>query len=321
MAGKRLGLGGWTSLATLYGCLLVAPVSSMAQSGEEVPRTSWGAPALGGIWDYRTATPLQRPKDFAEREFFTEEEAAEFGEGANARQAKFFQALAESEAESEPWFDVGDRPADGNRTALIVDPPHGRIPELTELGKERIRDLGPALIRQANGPEDRSLEERCLTFTNVPIRILPYNNNVHIFQTPDTVAILSEMMHEVRVIPLDRPPPNTSIPQWLGNSRGRWEGETLVIETTGFDKRATFEGSGPTLRLIERLTRVDVDTLRYQYTVDDAESFTRPWTVDLPMKRSDAPLFEYACHEGNRGIVNILSFARAEEQASPKSPP
>ena len=156
----------------------------------------------------------------------------------------------------------------------------------------------------------------------MPIHIFPYNNNVHIFQTPDTVAIVAEMMHEVRIVPLDdRPPAHTSIPQWLGNSRGRWEGETLVIETTGFDKRATFKGSGPALRLIERLTRVDADTLRYQYTVDDGESFIRPWTVDLPMKRGEGPLFEYACHEGNRGMVNILSFARAEEQASPKSRP
>lgn len=312
MSGKRHGPGAWKSLAILFGCFLTAPLASMAQSGE-VPRTAWGAPDLGGVWDYRTATQLQRPEALAHREFFTEEEAREFGAGANERLTAALQEEL-GEAELEAWFDVGDRPADGNRTALIIDPPNGRIPERTEIGKERMRELGPLVVRAANGPEDLGLSTRCLTFRNVPIRILPYNNNVHIFQTPDIVAILSEMAHEVRIIPLDsRPPLGTSVPQWLGNSRGWWEGETLVIETTGFDERSTFQGAGPSLRLIERLTRVDADTLRYDYTINDPESFTSPWTVDHPMKRSEAPLFEYACHEGNRAMVNILSFARAEE--------
>ncbi len=265
-------------------------------------------------------TPLARPEYLADREFFTDEEAAAFGIGANERFTELLKDEA-GEAETELWFDVGDRPADGNRTALIVDPPNGRIPDLTEVGKQRMREIG-ALVRAADGPEDRGLSERCLTFRNAPIFILPYNNNVHIFQTPDVVAILSEMAHEVRIVPLDgRLPLSTSIPQWRGNSRGWWEGETLVVETTGFDERSTFMGSGPGLHLIERLTRVDADTLRYEYTIDDAASFTRPWTVDHPMKRSEGPLFEYACHEGNRGMVNILSFARAEEQASSKSRP
>ena len=261
---------------------------------------------------------MERPEHLADQEFFTDEEASEFGPGANLRLRAFLQfAAGGNEAETELWFDVGDRPADGNRTALIVDPPDGRIPARTEVGEERNRRLGLSLILPADGPEDRALIERCISAAPVPIQVLPYNNNVHLFQTPDYVAILVEMIHEVRIVPLDgRPHLSTALPQWLGDSRGRWEGDTLVIETTGFGARTTFWGSGPAMRLTERLTRVDAETLRYEYTIDDPASFTRAWTVVLPMKLSDDPLFEYACHEGNYGLVNILSIARAEEEAA-----
>ena len=302
--------------AFLVACLLAVPALSAAQSAEEIPRTPRGRPALGGVWDYRTATPLERPPHLAGQEFFTDEEAAEFGPGANDRFRAFLQVANGSEAEAELWFDVGDRPADGNRTALIVDPPDGKIPARTEDGEERNRNFGPSSTRP-DGPEDRGLSERCITFGLVPIRILPYNNNVHLFQTPGYVAILMEMNHEVRIIPLDgRPHLSTDLRQWLGDSRGRWEGDTLVIETTGFSTRTSVSGSGPAMRLTERFTRVDTETLRYEYTIDDPASFTRPWTVVLPMKRGEAPMFEYACHEGNYGLVNILSIARAEEEAA-----
>ena len=200
---------------------------------------------------------------------------------------------------------------------MIVDPPDGRIPPRTELGEERDRRLGLSLTRPTDGPEDRPLIERCISAAPVPIQVVPYNNNVHLFQTRDYVAILVEMIHEVRVVPLDgRRHLNSAIPQWLGDSRGRWEGDTLVIETTGFSARTSVSGSGPAMRLTERFTRVDRETLRYEYTIDDPASFTRPWTVVLPMTRGEAPMFEYACHEGNYGLVNILSIARAEEEAA-----
>ncbi|MYD72234.1 MAG: hypothetical protein F4W89_16045 [Acidobacteria bacterium] len=319
-------------------------------------RTPDGQPDLQGVWDFRTMTPLQRPED-QEEEFLTEEEAAEAEAAANARRAAL---LEPSEVRTEPlpaggtgaergqrvggyndfWLDYGTNIIGDRRTSLIIDPPDGRLPPLTPEG-ERLRQVGslaedlpierPVRVRAAgtgpNDPEDRGLAERCLLGFNSGPPMMPsgYNNNMQLFQTPDHVVILNEMVHDSRIIPLDgRAHLPEDVRQWMGDSRGHWDGDTLVVVTknlteyTGsFDPSATLSiGTGLTVTLTERFTRVDEDTLLYEYTVDDPTIFTRPFTVAVPMRRNTEPVFEYACHEGNYGLLNILSGARAEEAES-----
>ena len=314
------------------------------------PRLPDGRPDLQGVWDFRTMTPLQRPEALAEREFLTEEEAAAQETQVAARRARL---LEPSEVRSEPlpaggggravggyndfWLDYGTTFVEDRRTSLIVDPQDGRLPALTPEG-ESLRQVGsliedlpialPLRVRSAgtgaDRPEDRGLAERCILGFNSGPPMMPsgYNNNMQLFQTADTVAILNEMVHDLRVIPLDgRPQLPAGIRQWAGSSRGHWEGDTLVIETTNMtDKTGSFEpsattaiGTGLTVTLTERFTRLDDDTLVYEYTVDDPVVFTRPFTVAVPMRRSAEPMFEYACHEGNYGLLNILTGARAED--------
>jgi hypothetical protein len=186
---------------------------------------------------------------------------------------------------------------------------------------QRLADARAAARRQspADGPEDRPLAERCILLANAGPPMIPtaYNNNYQIFQTPDHVAILVEMIHDVRIIPLDgHPHTPANIRQWLGDSRGRWEGNTLVVTTTNFTDKTNFRGSDENLRLTERFTRVSADTINYEFTVDDPTAFARPWTAAVPMTRTEGPLFEYACHEGNYGMTNLLKGARAAEQGT-----
>ena len=238
------------------------------------------------------------------------------------------------------WLDYGTTVVEDRRTSLVVDPPDGRLPALTPEG-EALRQVGsliedlpiplPVRVRSAgtgaDRPEDRGLAERCLVGFNSGPPMMPsgYNNNMQLFQTADHVVILNEMVHDLRSIPLDgRPQLPEGIRQWAGSSRGHWEGDTLVVETTNMtDKTGSFDpsattaiGTGLTVTLTERFTRLDGDTLLYEYTVDDPAIFTRPFTVAVPMRRSDEPMFEYACHEGNYGLLNILSGARAEDAAA-----
>ena len=235
------------------------------------------------------------------------------------------------------WLDYGTNVIGDRRTSLIIDPPNGRLPELTVEG-EALRQVGslaedlpidlPLRVRSAgtgaDQPEDRGLAERCLLGFNSGPPMMPsgYNNNMQLFQTPDAVVIVNEMVHDTRVIPLDgRPPLPETVRQWAGISRGHWAGDTLVVETTNFtDKTASFEpsattaiGTGLTVTLTERFQRIDEDTLLYEYTIDDPTIFTSSFTVSVPMRRSDEPMFEYACHEGNYGLLNILRGARAAE--------
>ena len=303
------------------------------------PRTAWGAPDLGGVWDFRTITPLERPPELADRAVLTPEEAAAFAEqaiaGLNADQRPDDAAQDVERAYNDFWWDWGDSLTEDLRTSLIVDPPDGRIParvvgideadQARRAGwhrpiRERVVFYGPA-----RGPEDLGLSERCMLGFNAGPPLLPsaYNNNLQLFQTPDHVVIFSEMVHDARIVPLseDQPHLPESIRQWMGDSRGHWDGDTLVVESTNFtDKTGSFYtivdsyGSGETLRLEERFTRVDADTLLYSFTVDDPETFTRPITAEIPMRRSDLPLFEYACHEGNYGMTNLLTGARVQER-------
>ena len=291
----------------------------------KVPRTPWGDPDLQGIWNNSTTTPLERPAALAGREFLTPQEAAERDELAN-RTADDPPAAGDPGTYNAFWFDRGKSLP---RTSLIVDPPDGRLPPYTLDAQKRLagrlenrRRQGP---EPADGPEDRNLAERCIT-RGAPKLPGGYNNNFQIVQTPRYVAILQEMIHEVRIIPLDkRPHVNPSIRQWLGDSRGHWEGNTLVVDTTNFDDRIIdnsfncCRGAGGNLHVIERFTRVDEDTIDFKYTVDDPSTWTRSWTAAVPMERSEAPLYEYACHEGNYALPGILKGARAQEKAAAES--
>ena len=305
---------------------LALPGVAMAQ---DAPTTAWGAPDLQGVWDFRTITPLQRPEDLGDKAFLTEEEAAERENAAIERDIELWEADARR---TEPggsvggynnfWMDRGTRVIGTRATSLIVDPPNGRLPEMTEEGRAR-----QAAGRGSFGTEiqasytDFSNADRCLMGFNAGPPITPggYNQNVQIFQTEDEVVLLTEMVHTVRVVPLDdRPELDESLAQWSGVSRGYWDGDTLVVQTANFDVDRNWRGASAGMRLEERFTRVDADTLEYEYTVNDPETWVAPWTVNLPMVRNDLPLFEYACHEGNYSMETMLTGARTEDARAAK---
>ena len=305
---------------------LALPGLAMAQ---DAPTTAWGAPDLQGVWDFRTITPLQRPEDLGDKAFLTEEEAAERENAAIERDIELWEADARrTEAGGSVggynnfWMDRGTRVIGTRRTSLITDPPNGRLPEMTEEGRAR-----QAAGRGSFGTEiqasytDFSNADRCLMGFNAGPPITPggYNQNVQIFQTEDEVVLLTEMVHTVRVVPLDdRPELDESLAQWSGVSRGYWDGDTLVVQTANFDVDRNWRGASAGMRLEERFTRVDADTLEYEYTVNDPETWVAPWTVNLPMVRNDLPIFEYACHEGNYSMETMLTGARTEDAAAAK---
>src|SRR5205814_5427479 len=279
-------------------------------------------PDLQGYWTNITLTPLQRPANLAGKESFTPQEAEEYEKtvvSSNNADRRDGAATADlSRAYNDFWWDRGTKVVKTLRTSLIIDPRNGRIPPLTAAAKER------QAARQAanrghefDGPENRPLFERCLMLqgAGAPTTPTAYNNNTQIVQTPGFVAIHNEMGHEVRIIPLDaRPHLPQTVRQWKGDSRGHWEGDTLVVETTNFSGKNPFRGSGPHMTLTERFRRLDADTLEYQFTVADPETFTQPWTVEIPLTRTPGPIFEYACHEGNYGMQDVLAGARAQEK-------
>ena len=278
------------------GALSFVSTDSLAQTGP--PRTAWGAPDLRGIWNHGTGTSLERPERYAGREFLTDEEVAAVNaeahstEGVGARRAV--------------WWERGL--SDG-RTALVVEPRNGRIPYTTEaLARSRPE-------ARADGPEDLNLFARCLT-QGVPRLGGPYSQNILLLQTPSHVVLLYEMIHEFRVVPLDgRPHVGPQIRQWLGDSRGRWEGDTLVVETTNLASSQLFRGfSLGATRLVERFLRDSTETLRYTVTFEDPTLWTQPWTAMLSMPKTHGPMFEFACHEGNYGMPSILEIARGEEK-------
>ena len=297
-----------------------APAAQSSKS--PLPRTADGHVDLQGIWDFRSATALERPARFAGREFMTVEEAIAYEKEAVEREDGRPPDDGRTEQSVHPvwWLDYGKTVVKSRRTSLIVDPPDGRIPAQTPEGRERAaarraaaREHGPA-----DSYENRSLQERCIT-RGLPEVILPgpYNNNLQIVQTPGYVLLFTEMIHDARVVPMDgRPHSSPSLRSWMGDSRGRWEGDTLVIDTTNFTDRTNFRGSGANLHLIERFTRVDRETIDYRFTVEDPTTWTRPWTVAYPIVKTDGPIYEFACHEGNYGLRDILTGARYEERAA-----
>jgi hypothetical protein len=315
-------------VAVAFATLAPASMAGQTAAGRAkpwtLPRTVDGQPDLQGIWNNATLTPLERPRELAGKEFFTEAEAAEYARQLRARNnADRRDSNAETDLAvgyNDVWWERGSAVVSTRRTSLIVDPPDGRVPPLTPEAERRATDAAAARrARPADGPEDRSLADRCIVRGSVGPPMLPagYNNNYQIVQAPEFVVILIEMIHDVRIIPLDaRPHLSKKVQRLTGDSRGRWEGTTLVVETTNFTGKTNFRGSGEHLRVVERFTRTDESTLLYQFTVDDPQSFTRPWTGEIPMKRAEGPIFEYACHEGNLSMENILGTARDEEAAA-----
>ena len=303
--------------------LIVAIVSvPSAALGQGVPRTSWGHPDLQGTWSTATITPFERPAELAGKEFLTREEAAEFErltlERTNRDRRDGAAEADLARAYNDFWWDSGTRVVPTRRTSLVVDPPDGRVPSLTPEAQQRVAAAAEARKQRgpADHPEDRNLWERCIT-RGVPTVMLPqvYNGHYEIIQTSDHVVILAEMIHDARIIPIDgRPHLPQTIRQLLGDSIGWWEGDTLVVETTNFTNKTNYRGAGEQLRLLERFTRTAPDILTYRVTIDDPTTFTRPWTVELPVVRSDGPIDQYACHEANYGLEGILRGHRAEEQ-------
>ena len=287
------------------------------------PRTPDGQPDLQGFWSNTTFVPLERPKGVT-KEFYTPEEAAEMVKRAAAAESEQTEPGTVADVHYDFTQFGLDRSqsalAPNLRTSLIVDPPDGRMPPLSAEGQKRAAERAET-IKRRGGPtdaaENQPVSVRCIIMDRIgpPMLAGAYNNNYQIVQVPGYVMILVEMIHDVRIIPLDgRPHLPQGVRQWTGSYRGRWEGETLVVETTNFNGKNPFRGSSENMKLIERFTRVDEDTIRYQFTVDDPSTWAKPWSAEVPWAKSIGPLFEHACHEGNYGLGNILAGARMEEK-------
>ncbi len=302
----------------------LAPLPAAQKDTWTPARTPWGDPDLSGVWDFKTLTPLERPSELSGKDVLSDEDAAEYEREALRALDKDRRTSDGLTAEQDVrnaynqfWWDYGTKLTEDKRTSLIVDPPDGKVPPLTPEAQKRADARTAALQRPAHGPEDRTVWERCILGLNTgpPMNPSVYNNNVHLFQIPGTVVILTEMAHDARIVLMDRRPHlPEDIRQWRGDSRGHWEGDTLVVDTTNFTGKTSFRGSGAEMHLVERFTRVDADTLLYEYTIDDPKSFERAWSAVIPMSRTEEPMFEYACHEGNYGMFNLLEGARVQER-------
>ena len=337
-----------TAVLIAIAVVALAPLTVAAQSAEsEAPRTPWGAPDLQGVWDFRSLTPLERPADLGDKAFLTEEEAANIEQEAVQRNEELLNRPPETTTaggsvdvreDGSPgfynnfWLDRGTQTVGDRRTSLIVSPSNGRIPAMTAAAAKRAEELA----RLRRGVDNHAptpggwihdlgadgLQLRCITGFNSGPPMTPggYNQNVQLLQTPDQIVLLNEMNHNFRVIPLDGRS-TTGIPQWTGESRGYWDGDTLVVETTNFLRETSFARGRSTehLHLTERFTRVSPSNLRYEATIDDPTVWQQPWTFEIPMQWNEQPLYEYACHEGNYGLYNILAGARVEEAAAESS--
>jgi len=307
--------------------LLGLAVVAAGQTAKQLPRTPDGKPSFEGFWTNATFTPLERPKELGTKEFYTPEEAA----------AVEKQRIRQDESQSPDDIHYDNRIWQGEeyskivsnrRTSMIYDPPDGRIPPLTPSGQKRaLLEVEKAKLRTAAASaQDRTLAERCISWGNEgpPMIGSTYNANMQILQAPGEVVISHEIGHGVRVIPTDgRPHPAASIHQLDGDSRGHWDGDTLVVDSANFSDKTPFRGppgvtrqdifSSPDLHVVERFTMTDANTIQYRFTVEDPSTWTRPWSGELIMRKFAGPIFEYACHEGNYGLVNILAGARAAE--------
>jgi hypothetical protein len=309
---RRTLIHGVVAAVVLAAVPLLLPVPAAGQN-PAAPHTVWGDPDLEGIWSYATITPLERPERYANREFLTREEiATSNSEAANRGDQRSSNKAADVEgAYNSFWWDRGQSTG---RTSLIIDPPDGRLPPMTAEGERR--RAAAAVYRRDHGFdswESRPLQERCLTYHGVPPLPTGYNNHFQVVQAPGMVALLSENIHDVRLIPLDgRARPPARVGQWNGISRGRWEGETLVVETGNYHEKTAlrFQIAPETTKAVERFRRAAADRIDYRFTITDPTTYTKPFTVDLPLNRIEGPVLEYACHEGNYGLRHVLEGAR-----------
>ena len=321
---------------TRLGALAVFTATALSAQNKapwKMLRTADGHPDLQGIWNNSTRTPLERPAEFAGKATLTDADAKVW-------EQKEHQAWQDLDGTSEGplhktkgsegtgaynvlFYDMGSGLArvDGvKRTSMVIDPPDGKIPPLIQQARERNR-AAAARSRSAGNVKDRGLSERCIYVSMAGPPMLPtlYNNNYQIVQTPDTIMILAEEIHDVRIIRMNAQHRPSNMRSWLGDSVGHWEGDTLVVETTNFTDQTHFRGSSQDLKVTERFTRVDANNIVYKATMEDASTWTKPWTVELPFAAASGPIYEYACHEGNYAIEDILAGARkAEAEASGK---
>ncbi len=316
-----------TAAVAIATALAVMPAAAVAQSGDAPAqmRTAEGYPDISGIFTFRTLTPLERPERLGDKEALSAEEAAQYEATERTRlnrdlfdpesgaPSAGYQSRAEGGVLSynEFWYERGIELTSDKRTSLVVDPPNGRIPYTEDFRASSAIDRLNLRNGFADDYTDRSLTDRCLMGSNAgpPMRPGSYNNNTLILQAPGVVTIVNEHIHNTRVIPVtDRA--HGDIRQWSGDSRGRYDGNTLVVETKQFARATNFSGSSKDTVLVERFTRVDPDTVMYEFTIEDPNNYTRPWTAVIPFRRTDGPLFEYACHEGNYGMTGIMAGAR-----------
>ena len=305
--------------------------ASPAKKSWTPPRTAGGQPDLQGTWSNASIIALERPRELEGKPIFTREELAAYEAKVFARSSRERPpAAGQVGTYNDFWWDADSKRALNLHTSIIVDPPDGKVPPLTPEAQKRV-EAERAYSRQhpADGPEDRSLAERCIIFPMGGPPMLPsfYNNNqfgalttnYQIVQTPGYVTLLMEIIHDARIIPIDgRPHLPATVRQWLGDPRGHWEGDTLVVDTTNFTNKSKFRGADENLHLTERFTRTDPDTLLYEFIVDDPTVFTKPWKGVIPMTASKDVIYEHACHEGNYGLFGILGGARAEEREAVK---
>ncbi len=307
--------------SVFLGVLLLSAVAVSAQTAKpKIARASDGHPDLQGTWDFAQLTPFERPSAFAGKSSITDEEAEEFAqqriETGNKDNRGGGAAADVERAYNDFWWDFGKRIA--KQTSLVVDPPDGRVPPLTPEAQKRAADRRG----KYDNPEERPLAERCVLGFNSGPPMIPsaYNNNMQLVQTHDHVVILNEMIHSARIIPLDgRPHAPSTIRSLTGDSVGHWDGDTLVVDTTNFSQEAGFRGASTKMHLVERFTRLDKDTLRYEFTVDDPATWAAKWSASIPMTRTDELIYEYACHESNYGLEGVLKGARFEDQQKLKT--
>jgi hypothetical protein len=316
--------------------LTMAGLGSLAAADWKAPRTPWGEPDLQGTWTSQAelGVPFERPAAFGTRQLLTDEEFAQREAQARTQlqsdNAEFDPATADTSragqvgsATSPPptWLERGKA---SRRSSLVIDPPDGRVPAISPAGTRRLRAAGLGALDNGpfDGPENMGLYQRCIT-RGIPGAMFPavYNANTRIVQGPGFVAVTYEMIHETRIIPITaRPHPKPDVRQFLGDSRGRWEGDTFVVDVTNFDVRANYRGSGAGLHLIERYKRTSDGGLRYEVTVEDPDTWARPWTAALDLQPQSAGMFEYACHEGNYAMKNMLSASRAADARAAGGP-
>ncbi len=304
MSCKISGFVGLAVILSLAGC------SNPAVEATPYAMTSWGHPDLQGVWDYRSITPLERPDELGERTEFSQDEAGEYTRSNPERQAEIFRDFLI--VGGEPWADAGRELSESTRAALIFDPPNGKLPRRTELGANNASAFVAQFFDTPAGPEDRPVQERCIVYPRIPLSSGNYNNNLQIVQTPTHVVLLMEMMHHARIVPFDDRP-LSSVREWLGQSRARWQDDTLIVETTNFRDYFTPLGTSPDMLITERFTRNNGDELNYEYTVVDPQAFVAPWSARQTLVKTDERVYEYACHEANYSMAATLRGARTAE--------